>query len=50
MKPEPLPRIVLVQMEVAPGRPDRNVARMIERIERCRDAEVVVFSEMCVTG
>ena len=50
MKPEPLPRIVLVQMEVAPGRPDRNVARMIERIERHRDAEVVVFSEMCVPG
>lgn len=50
MKPEPLPRIVLVQMEVAPGRPDRNVARMLECIERRRDAEVVVFSEMCVPG
>ena len=50
MKPESLPRIVLVQMEVAPGRPDRNVPRMIERIERHRDAEVVVFSEMCVPG
>ena len=37
-------------MEVAPGRPDRNVARMLERIERHRDAEVVVFSEMCVPG
>ena len=44
------PRIVLVQMEVAPGRPDRNVARMLERIERHRDAEVIVFSEMCVPG
>ncbi len=50
MKPESLPRIVLVQMEVAPGRPDRNVARMLECIERHRDAEVVVFSEMCVPG
>ena len=50
MKPESLPWIVLVQMEVAPGRPDRNVPRMIERIERHRDAEVVVFSEMCVPG
>ncbi len=50
MKSPPLPRIVLVQMEVAPGRPDRNVARMLERIERHRDAEVVVFSEMCVPG
>ena len=45
-----LPRIVLVQMEVEPGRPDRNVERMIARIERHRDAEVVVFSEMCVPG
>ena len=50
MKSPPLPRIVLVQMEVEPGRPDRNVARMLERIERHRDAEVVVFSEMCVPG
>ena len=50
MTPEPLPRIVLVQMEVAPGRPDRNVGRMLERIERHREAEVVVFSEMCVCG
>ena len=51
MKSPPLPRIVLVQMEVEPGRPDRNVARMLECIERHRDeAEVVVFSEMCVPG
>ena len=51
MRSPPLPRIVLVQMEVAPGRPDRNVERMLERIERHRDgAEVVVFSEMCVPG
>ena len=51
MKSTSLPRIVLVQMEVAPGRPDRNVERMLERIERHRDdAEVVVFSEMCVPG
>ncbi len=50
MKPESLPSVVLVQMEVVPGRPDRNVARMLERIEHCRDAEVVVFSEMCVPG
>ena len=50
MKTAPLPRIVLVQMEVEPGRPDRNVERMLARIERHRDAEVVVFSEMCVPG
>ena len=50
MNADSLPRIVLVQMEVAPGRPDRNVERMLARIERHRDAEVVVFSEMCVPG
>ena len=50
MKPDSLPRIALVQMEVAPGRPDRNVERMLERIERHRDAEIVVFSEMCISG
>ena len=37
-------------MEVVPGRPDRNVARMLERIDRHRDAEVIAFSEMCVPG
>lgn len=47
-----LPRIALVQMEVVPGRPDRNVARMLGFIEEARkaDAEVVVFSEMCIPG
>ena len=50
MKSASLPRIVLVQMEVEPGRPDRNVERMLARIERHRDTEVVVFSEMCVPG
>ena len=50
MNADSLPRIVLVQMEVAPGRPDVNVERMVERIGRHRDAEVVVFSEMCVPG
>ena len=48
--PGPPPRIVLVQMEVAPGRPDRNVECMLERLERHRAAEIVVFSEMCVPG
>ena len=50
MNADSQPRIVLVQMEVAPGRPDRNVERMLERIDRYRDAEIVVFSEMCVPG
>ncbi|MDX1513588.1 MAG: NAD(+) synthase [Gammaproteobacteria bacterium] len=47
-----LPRIALVQMEVRPGRPDLNTARMLERIEAARagGAELVVFSEMCIPG
>lgn len=47
-----LPAIALVQMEVAAGRPDLNVGRMLEHIEGARrsGAEVVVFSEMCVPG
>jgi len=47
-----LPRIALVQMEVVPGRPDRNVARMLGFLDDARkaDAEVVVFSEMCIPG
>ena len=49
---EDLPKIVLVQMEVVAGLPDRNVAKMISYIGRARDdeAEVVVFSELCVSG
>lgn len=47
-----LPSIALVQMEVKPGRPDLNSARMIEFIEQARlaNAEIVVFSEMCLSG
>jgi len=47
-----LPRIALVQMEVVPGRPDHNVVRMLGFIDDARkaDAEVVVFSEMCIPG
>ncbi|HSS63219.1 MAG TPA: NAD(+) synthase [Gammaproteobacteria bacterium] len=52
MKFNQLPNIALVQMEVRPGRPDLNVARMLEHMERARDAgaEIVVFSEMCIPG
>ncbi len=52
MKIVDLPRIALVQMEVVPGRPDRNVARMLGFIDDAREAgaEVVVFSEMCIPG
>ena len=47
-----LPTVALAQMEVLPGRPDLNVRRMLELIERGREAgaEVVAFSEMCVAG
>ncbi len=49
---EDLPSIALVQMEVRPGRPDLNSVRMQEFIEdgRRAGAEVVVFSELCISG
>ena len=49
---EDLPEIVLVQMEVLPARPDLNVAKMRSYIERARDggAEIIVFSELCISG
>jgi NAD+ synthase (glutamine-hydrolysing) len=52
MKLSPLPPIALVQMEVRPGRPDLNLARMLGFIEQARDAgaELVVFSELCLSG
>ena len=39
-------------MEVRPGRPDRNVARMLEMIERARSTglELIAFPELCVPG
>ena len=39
-------------MNVIPGRPDLNVERMRHWLAeaRARQAEVVVFSEMCVPG
>jgi NAD+ synthase (glutamine-hydrolysing) len=52
MKFNQLPNIALVQMEVRAGRPDLNVARMLEHMDRARDAgaEIVAFSEMCIPG
>ena len=46
------PAIALVQMDVQPGRPDVNTARMLEHLATARagGAELVVFSELCVTG
>ncbi len=39
-------------MEVCPGRPDLNAARMLDLIAQAREsgAEVVVFSELCLSG
>ncbi len=47
-----LPAIALVQMEVKPGRPDLNAERMLAFIEQARaaGAEIVVFSELCISG
>ena len=47
-----LPEIALAQMEVRPGRPDLNVERMLAFIDEARGvgAEIVVFSELCVSG
>jgi len=52
MKFNQLPNIALVQMEVRAGRPDLNVVRMLEHMDRARDAgaEIVAFSEMCIPG
>ncbi len=52
MKFNQLPSIALLQMEVRAGRPDWNVARMLEHMDRAREAgaEIVAFSEMCIPG
>jgi NAD+ synthase (glutamine-hydrolysing) len=45
-------KIALAQLEIEPGRPDLNVARIIEIIkaERQRLTDLVVFPEMAVSG
>lgn len=47
-----LPEIALVQLAVKPGRPDLNAERMLAFIEQARaaGAEIVVFSELCISG
>ena len=47
-----LPSIALVQMQVLPGSPARNVEAMLGYIDqaRTRGAECVVFPEMCISG
>ena len=48
----PLPRVGIAQMEVRPGRPDQNVARMQEMIEQARAwaLDLIAFPELCVSG
>ena len=52
MRETSLPRIGLAQMQVRPGRPDRNVARMLEGIAEAREAglDLIAFPELCVCG
>ena len=47
-----LPEIALVQMDVKPARPDLNVETMLRYIDRGRaaGAELIVFSELCISG
>jgi NAD+ synthase (glutamine-hydrolysing) len=47
-----LPRIALAQMEVRAGRPDLNLARMLEMMAQARDrsVRVIAFPEMCLSG
>ncbi len=44
--------IALAQMKVVPGRPQKNVARMLEMIQQAKQkkADLIVFPEMCVGG
>ena len=45
-------RIALGQMEVVPGRPDRNAGTMLEMIAEAKQkqAELVIFPEMAIPG
>ncbi len=47
-----LPEIALVQMDVKAARPDLNVERMLRYIDkgRAEGAELIVFSELCISG
>lgn len=45
-------KIALAQMEVTPGRIDKNVRKIVDMIAlaRLQDADLVVFPELCVSG
>ena len=45
-------KIALAQMDVVPGRPEKNVKKMLAMIEEAKEkhADVVAFPEMAVSG
>ncbi len=45
-------KIALAQIEVKPGKPDKNLARILEEIKKAKDGkvDVIVFSEMAIPG
>lgn len=45
-------KIALAQMHVVPGRPQKNIARMLEMIQHAKQNKVdlIAFPEMCVGG
>ncbi len=45
-------KIALAQIEVKPGQPNKNLARILEEIQKAREnkSDVLVFSEMVVGG
>ena len=47
-----LPKVALAQLEVRPGRPDLNVARMLALLDEARatSVDIIAFPEMCVSG
>ena len=45
-------KIGLAQIEVSPGRPDLNVAKMLDYIARAKEAkaDMIIFPELCIPG
>src|SRR3989338_2717607 len=45
-------KISLCQMKVVPGRPDINIAYIVDEIKEAisRGVDIVLFPEMCTTG
>ena len=45
-------KVTIAQMDVIPGRPDLNVAKMLEKISAAKNenSDVICFSELCISG